>query len=56
MMAAKTDVPEELRRVPLFNGLDRKELACSPSWSRSSAIAAGTTIVEAGSSPATGFT
>lgn len=46
-MAAKTDVSDELRRVPLFGGLDRKELGMLAKLVKEQRYSAGTTIVEA---------
>lgn len=49
-MAGKTDATDELRRVPLFSGLDRKELAILAKLVKDQRYAAGTEIVKAGSS------
>jgi CRP/FNR family transcriptional regulator, cyclic AMP receptor protein len=48
-MAVKTDPTESLRRVPLFTGLDRKELDMLGKLIKEQRYAAGTTIVKAGS-------
>ena len=47
-MAVKTDPTESLRRVPLFAGLDRKELDMLGKLIKEQRYAAGTTIVKAG--------
>ncbi|MDQ6885230.1 MAG: cyclic nucleotide-binding domain-containing protein [Candidatus Dormibacteraeota bacterium] len=48
-MAVKTDVTDVLRRVPLFSGLDRKELSMLAKLVKEQRYAAGTEIVKAGS-------
>ncbi len=48
-MAVKTDVTDELRRVPLFSGLDRKELSMLAKLVKEQRYSAGTEIVKAGS-------
>jgi CRP/FNR family cyclic AMP-dependent transcriptional regulator len=47
-MAVKTDPAESLRRVPLFAGLDRKELEMLSKLVKEQRYPAGTTIVKAG--------
>ena len=47
-MAVKTDPTESLRRVPLFAGLDRKELEVLSKLAKDQRYAAGATIVKAG--------
>jgi CRP-like cAMP-binding protein len=47
-MAVKTDPTESLRRVPLFAGLDRKELEVLGKLIKEQRYAAGATIVTAG--------
>jgi CRP/FNR family transcriptional regulator, cyclic AMP receptor protein len=47
-MAVKTDPTESLRRVPLFSGLDRKELDMLSKLIREQRYDAGSTIVKAG--------
>jgi CRP/FNR family transcriptional regulator, cyclic AMP receptor protein len=47
-MAVKTDPTESLRRVPLFAGLDRKELEMLSKLVREQRYPAGATIVKAG--------
>jgi CRP/FNR family transcriptional regulator, cyclic AMP receptor protein len=47
-MAVKTDPTESLRRVPLFAGLDRKELEVLSKLIKEQRYAAGSTIVKAG--------
>jgi CRP/FNR family transcriptional regulator, cyclic AMP receptor protein len=47
-MAVKTDPAESLRQVPLFSGLDRKELETIAKLAKEQRYAAGTTIVKAG--------
>ena len=49
-MAVKTDPTESLRRVPLFAGLDRKELDVLGKLIKEQRYAAGATIVKAGAS------
>jgi CRP/FNR family transcriptional regulator, cyclic AMP receptor protein len=49
-MAVKTDPTESLRRVPLFAGLDRKELDMLGKLIKEQRYTAGTTIVKAGAS------
>jgi CRP-like cAMP-binding protein len=49
-MAVKTDATESLRRVPLFAGLDRKELELLARLTKEQRYEAGTTIVKAGAS------
>ena len=49
-MAVKTDPTESLRRVPLFAGLDRKELELLSKLIKEQRYGAGTTIVKAGAS------
>jgi len=44
-MAVKTDPTESLRRVPLFAGLDRKELEMLGKLIKEQRYAAGATIV-----------
>ena len=47
-MAVKTDPTESLRRVPLFAGLDRKELEMLSKLVKEQRYSAGATIVKAG--------
>jgi CRP/FNR family transcriptional regulator, cyclic AMP receptor protein len=47
-MAVKTDPTESLRRVPLFAGLDRKELEMLSKLVREQRYPTGATIVKAG--------
>src|SRR5260370_543689 len=47
-MAVKTDPTESLRRVPLFAGLDRKELEILGKLIKEQRYAAGATIVKSG--------
>ncbi len=47
-MAVKTDPTESLRRVPLFAGLDRKELDVLSKLIKEQSYTAGSTIVKAG--------
>jgi CRP/FNR family transcriptional regulator, cyclic AMP receptor protein len=47
-MAVKTDPTESLRRVPLFAGLDRKELEMLSKLVKEQHYSAGATIVKAG--------
>jgi len=47
-MAVKTDPTESLRRVPLFAGLDRKELEILGRLVKEQRYEPGTTIVESG--------
>jgi CRP/FNR family cyclic AMP-dependent transcriptional regulator len=47
-MAVKTDPTESLRRVPLFAGLDRKELDLLSKLIKEQRYSAGATIVKAG--------
>jgi CRP/FNR family cyclic AMP-dependent transcriptional regulator len=47
-MAVKTDPTESLRRVPLFAGLDRRELEMLSKLIKEQRYAAGATIVKAG--------
>jgi len=47
-MAVKTDPTESLRRVPLFAGLDRKELAMLGKLINEQRYPAGATIVKSG--------
>src|SRR6267143_5902565 len=47
-MAVKTDPTESLRRVPLFAGLDRKELEMLGKLIKEQRYAAGATIVSSG--------
>ena len=47
-MAVKTDPTESLRRVPLFAGLDHKELEMVSRLIKEQRYAAGATIVKAG--------
>jgi CRP-like cAMP-binding protein len=47
-MAVKTDPAESLRQVPLFSGLDRKELETIAKLAKEQRYTAGTTIVKAG--------
>jgi CRP/FNR family transcriptional regulator, cyclic AMP receptor protein len=47
-MAVKTDPTESLRRVPLFAGLDRKELEVLSKLIKEQRYDAGATIVKAG--------
>ncbi|HEY8737535.1 MAG TPA: cyclic nucleotide-binding domain-containing protein [Candidatus Dormibacteraeota bacterium] len=47
-MAVKTDLTEELRHVPLFSGLDRKELGMLAKLVKEQRYRAGTAIVQAG--------
>ena len=49
-MAVKTDATESLRRVPLFAGLDRKELELLAKLAKEQRYEPGTTIVKAGAS------
>jgi len=47
-MAVKTDPTESLRRVPLFAGLDKKELEVLGKLIKEQPYRAGTTIVKSG--------
>ena len=47
-MAVKTDPTESLRRVPLFAGMDKKELELLAKLIKEQPYRAGTTIVKAG--------
>jgi len=47
-MAVKTDATESLRRVPLFAGLDRKELELLAKVAKEQRYEPGATIVQAG--------
>jgi CRP/FNR family transcriptional regulator, cyclic AMP receptor protein len=47
-MAVKTDPTESLRRVPLFAGLDRKELELLAKLTKEQRYEAGATIVKTG--------
>jgi len=47
-MAVKTDPTESLRRVPLFAGLDRKELELLAKLAKEQRYEAGATIVKTG--------
>jgi CRP-like cAMP-binding protein len=47
-MAVKTDPAESLRQVPLFAGLDRKELAMLSKLVKEQRYSAGATIVKSG--------
>ena len=49
-MAVKTDPTESLRRVPLFAGLDRKELELLAKLAKEQQYEPGATIVKAGAS------
>jgi CRP-like cAMP-binding protein len=49
-MAVKTDATESLRRVPLFAGLDRKELELLAKLAKEQRYEPGATIVHAGAS------
>ncbi len=49
-MAVKTDPTESLRRVPIFAGLDRKELDVLGKLIKEQRYPAGATIVKAGAS------
>ena len=49
-MAVKTDPTESLRRVPLFAGLDRKELELLAKLAREQRYEPGATIVKSGAS------
>src|SRR5438128_12684912 len=49
-MAVKTDPTESLRRVPLFAGLDRKELELLARLAKEQRYEAGATIVKSGAS------
>ena len=49
-MAVKTDATESLRRVPLFAGLDRKELELLAKVAKEQRYEPGATIVQAGAS------
>jgi len=49
-MAVKTDPTESLRRVPLFAGLDRKELELLAKLAKEQQYEAGATIVKSGAS------
>ena len=49
-MAVKTDATESLRRVPLFAGLDRKELELLAKLAKEQRYEPGATIVKAGAS------
>ena len=49
-MAVKTDATESLRRVPLFAGLDRKELELLAKLAKEQRYEPGATIVKAGTS------
>src|SRR5438445_8685687 len=48
-MAVKTDPTESLRRVPLFAGMDKKELDLVARLLKEQPYSAGTTIVKSGS-------
>ena len=47
-MAVKTDPTESLRKVPIFSGLDKKELGALGRLVKEQSYPAGTTIVQAG--------
>src|SRR5256886_17489974 len=47
-MAVKTDPIESLRRVPIFSGLDKKELETLAKLVKEQQYAAGATIVKSG--------
>jgi CRP/FNR family transcriptional regulator, cyclic AMP receptor protein len=47
-MAVKTDPTESLRRVPLFAGMDRKELELLAKLIKEQSYSAGATIVKSG--------
>jgi CRP/FNR family transcriptional regulator, cyclic AMP receptor protein len=47
-MAVKTDPTESLRRVPLFSGLDRKELELLAKLAKEQRYETGATIVKSG--------
>src|SRR2546421_6182182 len=47
-MAVKTDPTESLRRVPIFGGLDKKELETLAKLVKEQQYGAGATIVKAG--------
>src|SRR2546428_5488069 len=47
-MAVKTDPTESLRRVPIFSGLDKKELETLAKLVKEQQYGAGATIVKAG--------
>ena len=47
-MAVKTDATESLRRVPLFAGLDRKELELLAKLAKEQRYESGATIVKSG--------
>jgi len=47
-MAVKTDPTESLRRVPIFRGLDKKELETLAKLVKEQQYGAGATIVQAG--------
>jgi CRP-like cAMP-binding protein len=49
-MAVKTDPTESLRRVPIFAGLDRKELELLAKLAKEQRYEPGATIVESGAS------
>lgn len=49
-MAVKSDLTEELRRVPLLSGLDKKELEMMAKLVKEQRYPAGTSIVKAGAS------
>jgi CRP/FNR family transcriptional regulator, cyclic AMP receptor protein len=49
-MAVKTDATDSLRRVPLFSGLDRKELELLAKLAKEQSYESGATIVKAGAS------
>jgi len=49
-MAVKTDATESLRKVPLFAGLDRKELELLAKLAKEQSYEPGATIVKAGAS------
>jgi CRP/FNR family cyclic AMP-dependent transcriptional regulator len=49
-MAVKTEATESLRRVPLFAGLDRKELELLAKLAKEQRYEPGATIVKAGAS------
>ncbi|HEY8678714.1 MAG TPA: cyclic nucleotide-binding domain-containing protein [Candidatus Dormibacteraeota bacterium] len=49
-MAVKTDLTEQLRRVPLLSGLDKKELEMLAKLVKEQRYPAGTSIVKAGAS------
>jgi CRP/FNR family transcriptional regulator, cyclic AMP receptor protein len=49
-MAVKTDATESLRRVPLFAGLDRKELELLAKLAKEQRYEPGATIVKTGAS------